>query len=89
LEAIANALQHAHAVSITVRTEVNLVNGQLLIEVLDDGHGFDPAQTLRGRGLDNMRNRARSVGATAEVAATKGGTKVTLSLPLAVLRAAQ
>jgi signal transduction histidine kinase len=89
LEAIANALQHAHAVSITVRTGVNLVDGRLLIEVLDDGRGFDPARTLRGRGLDNMRNRARSVGATVEVAATNDGTNVTLTLPLAALRAAQ
>jgi signal transduction histidine kinase len=68
---------------------VNLVDGRLLIEVLDDGRGFDPARTLRGRGLDNMRNRARSVGATVEVAATNDGTNVTLTLPLAALRAAQ
>jgi signal transduction histidine kinase len=89
LEAIANALQHAHAVSITVRTDVNLMNGQLLIEVKDDGHGFDPGQALRGRGLDNMRNRARSVGASVELAATNDGTSVRLTLPLAVQRAAQ
>jgi len=89
LEAIANALQHAHAVSITVRSEVDFIHRRLLIEVVDDGHGFDPAQTLHGRGLDNMRNRARSVGATVDIAATNRGTTVTLALPLAMLSAAQ
>ena len=89
LEAIANALQHAHAATITVRSEVDFTSGCLLIQVLDDGHGFDPAQTPRGRGLDNMRNRARSVGATVEIVATNHGTAVTLALPLAMLRAAQ
>jgi signal transduction histidine kinase len=89
LEAIANALQHSHAVSITVRTEVDPVNGRLLIEVLDDGVGFDIVRIQRGRGLDNMRNRAQSVGATVEVIGTDHGTNVTLTLPLAALRAVQ
>ena len=89
LEAIANALQHARAVSITVRTEVDPMNGRLLIEVLDDGVGFDIVRIQRGRGLDNMRNRAQSVGATVEVIGTDRGTNVTLTLPLAALRAVQ
>jgi signal transduction histidine kinase len=89
LEAIANALQHAHASNITVRSEVEFSTGRLLIEVLDDGHGFDPAQTLRGRGLENMRNRARSVGATVDVVATNHGTTVAFALPMVKLRAAQ
>jgi signal transduction histidine kinase len=85
LEAIANALQHARARTITVRTRVD---GQgLLIQVIDDGIGFDPAKAWRGRGLANLHNRARSIGAEVEIdTSTQPGTSVTLRLPFSLSR---
>lgn len=82
LEAISNALRHAHARSLTVRTVVEAAAGRLLIEVADDGTGFDPATARRGRGLDSLANRARSIGAAVTIAASGAGTTVTLTLPL-------
>jgi signal transduction histidine kinase len=81
LEAIANALQHARAGTITVRAHAAC--GGLLIQVTDDGIGFDCAKVRRGRGLDNLQNRARSIGAEVEIdSAPRSGTRVTLTLPL-------
>jgi signal transduction histidine kinase len=81
LEAIVNALQHARASTITVQTQVDCRG--LLIRVMDDGTGFELAKVRRGRGLANLHNRARSIGAGVEIeSSTQLGTSVTLTLPL-------
>jgi signal transduction histidine kinase len=83
VEAIANALRHARASTITVRTQVD--RSGLLVQVIDDGIGFDLARALGGRGLANMRNRARSIGAGIEIdSSTRPGTSITLTLPLSL-----
>ena len=88
LEAIANALRHARAKTITVSTHVDPVGGRLLVRVADDGIGFDAATVPRGRGLDNLNNRARSFGGSVEIESGAGrGTQVSLLLPLADVRA--
>ncbi|MGH3070754.1 MAG: GAF domain-containing protein [Gaiellaceae bacterium] len=79
-EALQNALKHAHAGRIAVR--VGSENGRLLLEVEDDGVGFDPAAPeVRSRrlGLTSMEERARRVGAELEIrSAPGGGTTVRL-----------
>jgi signal transduction histidine kinase len=83
LEAITNALEHAQAKTITVRTQVDDVDRTLVIEVIDDGIGFDPAAVVRGRGLDNLQARARAVGASVAIDSAIGsGTRVSLALSL-------
>jgi signal transduction histidine kinase len=83
LEAIVNALQHARATTITVRTRADGCG--LLIQVMDDGIGFDLAKVRRGRGLANLHNRARSIGARLEIDSSTGpGTSVSLTLPLSL-----
>jgi signal transduction histidine kinase len=59
-EALHNAVRHAHADHVTVRLAGE--DGQLIIEVSDDGVGFDPhAPDVRSRhlGLTSMEERAR------------------------------
>jgi signal transduction histidine kinase len=81
LESIVNALQHARANTITVRTQVD--RRGLLIQVIDDGTGFDLAKVRRGRGLDNLHSRARGIGAAVAIdSSSRSGTSVTLTLPL-------
>lgn len=77
-EALVNALRHATArsISITFRVEKN----QRLIEVKDDGKGFDVELTSTGRGLANMRARAEQQGWQLEIASSSDGTCVTLDL---------
>jgi signal transduction histidine kinase len=77
-EALQNALRHAEARHIAVRLRV--VDAGILLEVEDDGVGFDPgapATRARRLGLTSMDERARRVGGTLEIESSPGsGTTV-------------
>jgi signal transduction histidine kinase len=81
-EALQNAIRHAEAGRISVRLRSD--GEGLLLEVEDDGVGFDPqAAGLRSRrlGLTSMEERARRVGGRLEVRSAAGqGTLVRLRL---------
>ncbi len=50
--------------------------------IADDGRGFDPAHTLMGAGLQNIRDRTEDLGGAFNVASRPGhGTVLTISLP--------
>jgi len=62
-EAVTNTLRHARAMNVTVRLIYD--PGQVLLEIADDGRGFDPA-TVRSSGqghfgLTGMRERAQQI----------------------------
>jgi signal transduction histidine kinase len=78
-EALTNVLKHARATR--VRVALRQVDGSLMLRVEDDGQGFTEA-TGNGRGLANMRGRARRLGASFHIASAPGGTCVTLALPM-------
>jgi signal transduction histidine kinase len=82
-EALQNALRHAHASHVTVRLRAD--DGALLLEVEDDGVGFDArARGLRSTrlGLTSMEERARRVGGRLRIESTPGeGTRVRLEVP--------
>jgi signal transduction histidine kinase len=88
-EAVVNALRHAQARVLTVRTgeERDATGAWVFVEVADDGKGFAPdapEEALRaggGRGLANMRRRAEAIGAQLSLASGPGGTTVRLRLP--------
>jgi signal transduction histidine kinase len=79
-EALHNAVRHADAQRITVRLAAR--DGALMLEVADDGTGFDPgAPDLRARrlGLTSMEERARRLGGRLDVRSAPGdGTTVHL-----------
>jgi two-component system sensor histidine kinase DegS len=84
-EALQNVRKHAAASSVVVSTV--LEDGQWVLEVRDDGRGFDTgAVAARGRrnfGLQFMRERAELVGAQFEVRSRpEAGTVVRLAIPL-------
>lgn len=84
-EAIANALAHAHATTVTVWLDD--ADGALAMEVRDDGRGFDPG-SVAGPGLMEMRERARGIRARFSMAAAPGsGTRIRVHL--ASLRAVE
>jgi signal transduction histidine kinase len=78
-EALTNAAKHAHAHR--VRVAVGEHDGELLIEVQDDGAGFEPATGSQGFGLAGMRERVGLAGGTLELESSRGGTLVRARLP--------
>jgi signal transduction histidine kinase len=86
-EAIANAARHARASRAVVRAVQD--DDTLLVEIEDDGGGFDPLTATPGLGLNDMRDRAAWCRAVFEVRSSPGtGTLVRLALPLDVGRVA-
>ena len=87
-EAVHNAVRHAHATEIAVRFAIEA--RRLVIEVKDNGRGFDVAEVERraavpgrGLGLASLRERlAAHAGACAIHSQPDHGTKVLLSVPL-------
>ncbi len=83
-ETLTNTLKHAraHSVRITVRGDGQHVE----VCVSDDGQGFDVEAMARGgeggRGLRNLRRRARTLGGDVQISSRPGYTCVTLLLPI-------
>lgn len=84
-EALSNVARHARAGEVRVRLGKIRHDGSsaLLLEVRDDGQGFDPAGRPAGMGLRNMRERLEVVRGTLEVRSAPGeGTEVRALAPL-------
>lgn len=79
-EAVNNALKHAKAALIRIR--VKREGDAIVLDVSDDGVGFDAQPAKRGSlGLENMKLRAHSIGATLSVCSEPGaGTSVRCAL---------
>jgi PAS domain S-box-containing protein len=77
-EALHNVVKHAHASRATVRLARD--NGSFVLEVGDNGVGFDAGQSFPGHmGLVSMSERASSIGAQLEVESAPGkGTLIKL-----------
>jgi signal transduction histidine kinase len=79
-EAIGNALRHSGGRTVTVTLAGR--QGRVVLEVRDDGNGFDVSTTQSGLGLASMRERAASAGGRLTVTSAPGtGTVVRLSVP--------
>ncbi len=80
-EALRNAVEHAAATKVTLRLEPS--NGCLMMEVRDNGQGFDTNQIPQEDrfGLRGMQERAEAVGAELEVRSQPShGTSVMLKM---------
>jgi signal transduction histidine kinase len=80
-EAINNAMKHAQAKHIQISVTFDPQAWYLQAKVTDNGLGY-PDKPVLGRGVYNMQQRARMVGATLLVTQSHPGTCVMLSLPL-------
>jgi signal transduction histidine kinase len=80
-EALANVVRHADAGSAVVRVEATAAC--VVLEVGDDGRGFDPQSVRAGRfGLESMRSRVGEIGADLAVISAPGrGTVVRVEVP--------
>ena len=80
-EAVNNALKHAQAQHIVISVTFDPEASHLKIAVTDNGLGY-PDKPVLGRGVFNMQQRARVVGASLLITPSHPGTCVALSLPL-------
>ncbi|MFE6837080.1 sensor histidine kinase [Streptomyces sp. NPDC057705] len=84
--ALANVVRHARA----GRAEITLtfMDASVTLDIVDDGHGFDPGSAASGSGdggfgLPAMRSRAETLGGLFTVESGPGqGTAVAVTLPL-------
>lgn len=79
-EGLTNVARHAQAQHVWISGKE--VEGRLVVEMRDDGIGFDPATALTRAGhygLIGMRERARLAGGTLDIVSTPGqGTRITI-----------
>ena len=80
-EALSNVSRHAGAA--TCRVSLYRSEDGGVLEIDDDGRGFDPATISgTGQGLRNLRERAEALGGRAEIDSTPGqGTRVRVTIP--------
>lgn len=80
-ESVSNALRHARARTIDVRVACD--GDRVLVNVADDGAGFDPDTEHGGLGLRNLARRVGALGGEYVLDTAPGnGTVVTVWLPL-------
>jgi signal transduction histidine kinase len=88
-ECVNNLAKHAEACDVVI--VIKLENYHLLIEITDDGCGFDVTGKLNGNGsngfggngLKNMQKRAKNFGGAIQIESEIGvGTRIVLQIPV-------
>jgi signal transduction histidine kinase/putative methionine-R-sulfoxide reductase with GAF domain len=80
-EALNNTLKHAQASAVTIT--LRALEGRVILEVADNGIGFDPQRGLQagGMGLENMHERAAALGGRLQIDSQPGqGAKITVEI---------
>ena len=80
-EAVNNVARHSGAHNATIRLDVR--EGNLRLQVTDDGRGFDATASYPGEGLVSVARRLREIGGTANWdSLPAGGTRFTAVFPI-------
>jgi signal transduction histidine kinase len=82
-EALSNAVRHASATRTTI--QIGEANGELRLEIADDGTGFETGARAQDghQGLANMLRRAESLGGNLVLESAPGrGTRIIVTVPL-------
>ena len=80
-EALNNSLRHAQASA--VKVNIFKDNGRVSLMIEDNGHGFETSQRNHGMGLNNMEERAKSIGGEFLIESKIGrGTKVRVAVDI-------
>lgn len=78
-EVINNVIRHAAAD--TIYLDAKKENNKLIIIISDNGKGFDVSKNPGGVGLQNLKTRAKMIGADLLIKSDKGnGTVITISI---------
>lgn len=80
-EAVNNLVKYSGAKNVFIKLTKN--KNSLLLEIKEDGKGFDLQTVKQGNGLINMQRRAEAVNGKYELRSdNKNGTEITLSIPV-------
>ncbi|MCW2118331.1 tetratricopeptide repeat-containing sensor histidine kinase [Flavobacterium sp. 7A] len=80
-ESLQNCNKYANAK--TIKIELLKINGNISLEIADDGAGFNTKMKKKGIGLQNMISRAKECQGELYVMSNKNiGTKITVIIPL-------
>lgn len=81
-EALANILRHAEAGKATVHLFAK--DGELFLQIADNGRGFDPTQQMKASyGLQTMRERCEEIGGRMLVTSRPGaGARIDIRVPI-------
>jgi signal transduction histidine kinase len=82
-EVFTNVVKHAAAGEIRLRASSG--ETELVISIEDNGKGFAPESAASGRGLANLKYRAKTLGGRAHWSSQPGRTRFELALPLDLL----
>jgi signal transduction histidine kinase len=79
-EAVHNSIKYAQALEINV--QIRRENKFVIIEIKDNGVGFNPNKQVWGNGLENMKKRIKDIGGNYELLTKiNEGTTITIQLP--------
>ena len=80
-EVINNIIKHANASSVQVAAHFYLE--RFILQIMDNGQGFEMNNINHGLGLKNMRNRSQVIGASYNIDSQPGnGTCIKIELPI-------
>ena len=80
-EAVNNVARHSRCTNVEIDFRAD--GSELLLQVSDDGAGFDPARESEGQGLMSMRRRAHARGGSLEIESRPGGgTTIRCRVPI-------
>jgi two-component system sensor histidine kinase UhpB len=78
-ECLTNVARHAKATAVSINLTMD--ENQLIINVKDNGKGFEVADLI-GFGLLGMRERVEGLGGVISISSNKAGTEIIASLPI-------
>jgi signal transduction histidine kinase len=80
-EAMHNINKHAQAKNVNIT--FSFMEDMFVMDIVDDGLGFDPSKTSNGFGLKTMRDRIEELGGILTIESERGGgTAIAVSLPI-------
>jgi signal transduction histidine kinase len=81
-EAMHNINKHAQANNVNIT--LSFMEDIFVMDIADDGLGFDPSKTSDGFGLKTMRDRAEELSGSLTIESERGaGTAIAVSIPIA------
>lgn len=78
-EALQNAIKHSKATKIVIHFEE--IGSGIVLMISDNGKGFNVNNSMKGNGLNNMRERCEEIGGKWKIQSSTNGTHIFCTFP--------